>query len=59
MAELPEAQKLSHREVNYEDPSRHSGQFCAGCQHFISPRRCEHVKSPISPRAWCKKYEAK
>lgn len=59
MAEKPDAEKFSHREVNYESPSRHTGQFCAGCEHFIRPNRCEGVKSPINARAWCKRYEAK
>jgi len=56
--EKPEADKKSHAEVEYELPSRHSQQFCAGCKHFISPDRCEGVKSPISPRAWCVRFEA-
>jgi hypothetical protein len=56
--ELPASQKLSHAAVKYESPSRHSGQSCASCAHFIaaSPPRCEGVASPVSPKAWCKRF---
>jgi hypothetical protein len=57
--ELPPILKLSHLAVAYESPSRHKGQTCAGCVHFIAGKvpRCDGVKSPIKPRDWCKKFK--
>ena len=59
MAERPDAEKLTHAEVRFENPSRHSDEFCRICEHFIKaePPRCEAVQSPIPPRAWCKRWE--
>jgi hypothetical protein len=58
--ELPANQKLSHAAVKYENISSHRGQSCQNCLHFIAanPPRCEGVQSPISPKAWCKRYSA-
>ena len=55
----PESEKLNHSEVNYEDPSTHSGEQCGNCKHFISgnPPACEGVKKPISPDAWCARFD--
>jgi hypothetical protein len=56
--EKPESEKKTHAEVHYEHPSRHSGEFCAGCRHFIraNPRRCQGVKRPIAGPDWCRNY---
>lgn len=61
MSERRERDKLSHAAVAYENPSRHARQTCAQCVHFITakPPRCEGVKSPIQPGAWCKRFERK
>jgi hypothetical protein len=57
----PEARKFSHDQVKYETTSRHPGEFCAICRHYISgqPPGCESVKRPIAPRGWCVKFEQK
>jgi hypothetical protein len=59
--ELPNREKRSHASVDFEHPSRHHGEPCAGCQHFIpgNPPRCEGVRSPIRAEDWCKRFEAK
>jgi len=56
--ERPAAKKLSHAAVGYQSPSRHSGQSCASCLHFIAanPPRCEAVQSPIAAKDWCKRF---
>lgn len=59
--ERPEAEKLSHAAVKFESPSRHPGQACESCIHFIaaSPARCESVKPPIKKGDWCKRFAPK
>ena len=59
--ERPESGKYTHQAVNYEHPSKHEYQFCAGCVHYIhaQPPRCEGVKEPIRPEDWCKRFKAK
>jgi hypothetical protein len=59
VAERAEADKIPHGEVRYEHPSRHSGEFCRICQHYIKavPPRCEAVKSPIRAVDWCRRFE--
>lgn len=59
MREKPEAEKLSHGLANYTDPSPFRGKRCGICEHFIKPAGCTGVKSPIDPRAWCARYDAK
>jgi hypothetical protein len=60
-AEAPQIKKLSHSEVFYQHPSQQDDEKCADCKHFIDakPARCEHVKSPIRPEDWCRKFERK
>lgn len=60
-AERPEAKKISHGLVLYEHPSKHHGESCLKCEHFIValPPRCEAVKPPIRAEDWCKRFEAK
>src|SRR6266705_2992683 len=58
----PEAEKFTHDQVGYEDPSTHPGQRCENCEHFInptstSPAGCEGVQRPIAESAWCHRYE--
>jgi hypothetical protein len=54
------SEKYSHAEVSYEHPSE-STKHCVGCEHYIHAQvpRCEHVKSPIRPKDWCERWEAK
>jgi hypothetical protein len=57
--ERAESAKLSQAAVKYEHPSRHQGQSCQACVHFIAanPPRCEAVKGPIRATDWCKRFE--
>lgn len=57
--ELEVLDKLPHGDVDYEPHSKHSPEKCSNCAHFIasSPPRCQTVKSPISPGAWCERYD--
>lgn len=60
MAERPEAEKLSHTEVDYERISSHSGRRCENCAHVIiaiGGTRCESVKPPIYSTGWCKRWK--
>lgn len=62
MAERPEAEKLSHQEVEYERPSEYMVEHCGNCNHVINgldETRCESVASPIYLNGWCKKWEKK
>jgi hypothetical protein len=55
MPELPETAKSAHSEVNYGPGTKR--EHCGVCVHFIAPRRCESVKSPVSAEAWCMRFE--
>jgi len=59
MSEKRERDKFTHGEVDYEHPSKHFGQSCNGCEHFIRvmPPRCEGVKSPIAAKDWCRRFD--
>jgi hypothetical protein len=62
MAELPQDEKLSHKEVKYERVSEHVGQACANCEYVIEAMkgtRCQHVADPIYLTGWCVKFEKK
>jgi hypothetical protein len=54
------SEKYSHAEVDYEHPSE-GVDHCSGCEHYIHAMvpRCQHVKSPIRPKDWCERFEAK
>lgn len=58
--EKPASEKLTHAAVEYENRSTHDGN-CAACKHFIeaNPPRCEGIKSPISSKGWCIRFEPK
>jgi hypothetical protein len=64
MAERKEKDKFKKSEVEYEPRSTHEGENCEGCTHFIEPGdgsplpRCESVRGPIEPYAWCKRFES-
>lgn len=60
MPERPTDEKLSHKEVKYERPSSHPGDYCGNCEHVIetsSETRCESVKNPIWLNGWCVRWE--
>jgi hypothetical protein len=59
MAERPAKQKLTHKSVNFEHPSKHAGEFCGICRHYIAgnPPRCEAVTEPIHPADWCHRFQ--
>ena len=66
MSEKPEYAKLLHSEVAYEHPSKHPGEQCRKCRHFIPDGhekdndkfepRCEGVRSPIRAGDWCNHF---
>lgn len=56
MPERPADEKLSHKSVQYERTSEHTGQACDNCKHVIEARsgtRCESVANPIYLNGWC------
>jgi hypothetical protein len=59
--ELEVEDKDLHGDVGYEPHSKHSPEACANCEHFIgaNPPRCQTVKSPISQKGWCERYDPK
>ncbi len=50
--------KAAHQAVQYQDSPR-NGQQCSTCLHFVAPRACALVQSPISPNGWCMLYAKK
>ena len=62
MAELPDKEKLSHKEVKYERTSEHPGKDCGNCEYVIEAMkgtRCQHVADPIYLSGYCIKWEEK
>lgn len=57
--ELPDDEKATHASVAFEHPSRHEGQKCGGCAHYIAgdPARCQKVQPPITSPDWCAMYQ--
>ena len=49
--------KLSKPEAEYQDSPKNNQQ-CSECTKFQPPKGCSVVAGDISPRAWCKLYEA-
>lgn len=49
--------KLSKPESEYQDSPKNDQQ-CSECTKFQPPKRCSVVAGDISPRGWCKLYEA-
>jgi hypothetical protein len=49
--------KFLKSEVAYEHPSKHAGQRCQLCVHFISPHGCEGVAGYIRREDWCSKFD--
>jgi hypothetical protein len=62
MPELPVDEKASHKEVNYEHPSGHMGEYCGNCKSVIEATggtRCKTVKDPIYLNGWCVRWPGK
>ena len=60
MPELPTDEKSSHKEVQYEYPSEHTGKHCGNCAHVIESTdgtRCMTVKDPIYLNGWCVRWK--
>lgn len=58
--EWPPVEKLTHSTVDYEHPSEHEGEECAGCRNFINAvgkPRCKHVQDPIRAGDWCERFK--
>ena len=53
--EQPE--KLSKPEAEYQDAPKNAQQ-CSECTKFQPPKGCSVVSGDISPKGWCKLYEA-
>ena len=53
--------KLEHAEVGYQSPSKHEGEHCSLCEHFIPSMipRCMSVKNPIRAGDYCGRFERK
>jgi hypothetical protein len=51
------AQKLSQADAAYQDTPK-NGQQCSECTRFQPPQGCSVVEGKVSPRGWCKLYEA-
>lgn len=58
--ELPEKEKATHAEVDYERPSDHAGKSCGDCEHLVDALtpRCQTVKNPIYLNGYCVRFEA-
>lgn len=52
------AAKESKREARYQNHP-HGRERCGRCVHFLAPNGCEIVEGRISPRGWCRHFEAK
>lgn len=48
------SEKYTHAEVRYSEG--HGDERCGKCIHFIPPKACEHVQSPIAPDDWCRLF---
>jgi hypothetical protein len=55
VSEWPAGEKYTHAEVRYSEGK--GNERCAKCVHFIPPKSCEHVQSPIGPEMWCRLFE--
>ena len=57
-AQAPREQaKLSKPEAEYQDTPKNNQQ-CSECTKFQPPKGCSVVSGDISPKGWCKLYEA-
>lgn len=50
-------EKLSKADSEYQDSPKNNQQ-CSECTKFQPPQGCSVVDGAISPKGWCKLYEA-
>jgi hypothetical protein len=50
-------EKLSKPEADYQDAPKNDQQ-CSECTKFQPPKGCSVLTGDISPKGWCKLYEA-
>jgi hypothetical protein len=51
------AEKLGQADADYQATPK-NGQQCSECTKFQPPQACSVVAGAISPKGWCKLYEA-
>ena len=51
------AEKLGQADAGYQATPK-NGQQCSECTKFQPPQACSVVAGAISPKGWCKLYEA-
>jgi hypothetical protein len=51
------AEKLGQADAAYQATPK-NGQQCSECTKFQPPQACSVVSGSISPKGWCKLYEA-
>lgn len=51
------SQKLGKADAAYQDSPKNNQQ-CSECTKFQPPKGCSVVAGDISPKGWCKLYEA-
>lgn len=56
-AQQQQQEKLSKPEAEYQDAPKNNQQ-CSECTKFQPPKGCSVVSGDISPKGWCKLYEA-
>ena len=56
-AQQQQQEKLSKPEAEYQDTPKNDQQ-CSECTKFQPPKGCSVVAGDISPKGWCKLYEA-
>ena len=56
-AQAQPQEKLSKPEAEYQDTPKNNQQ-CSECTKFQPPKGCSVVSGDISPKGWCKLYEA-
>jgi hypothetical protein len=56
-AQAQQQGKLSKPEAEYQDTPKNDQQ-CSECTKFQPPKGCSVVSGDISPKGWCKLYEA-
>ena len=52
-----QTEKLGQSDADYQATPK-NGQQCSECTKFQPPQSCSVVTGSISPKGWCKLYEA-
>jgi hypothetical protein len=56
-AQGQQQEKLSKPEAEYQESPKNNQQ-CSECTKFQPPKGCSVVAGDVSPKGWCKLYEA-